>query len=66
MRTQPLEPSVELPMGPRSAGLGGRNAGGEGEERRRRNAGRRLFKKRTQHHRIVGKKWDSLRSHKNL
>eukprot|EP00959_Pyramimonas_sp_CCMP1952_P342709 7179688-Pyramimonas_sp.AAC.1 len=30
MRAVPLGPSLELPMGPRSAVLGGRNAGSEG------------------------------------
>ena len=57
MRTAPLGPQVELPMRPRNAVLGVRMAeaedgrvGGGGSGR---NAGRCLFKTRTQHHRMV-------------
>ena len=65
MRTLPLEPSVELPRGPGNAVLcvcvcvpkqrHAESKGKEGEEERRRNAGRCLFKTRTQHHGMVGK-----------
>ena len=69
MRAAPLGPSAELLWGHETcegcAESKGKEGGGrdEGDEEEGGNAGRRLFKTRTQHHRMVGKKHQKITKH---